>query len=383
MGLFQPTLDARPNQRYYIKCPEGSIAIPPGATFPNDLEDGSKIHPEDGDGVWRWTPDRYFEERKKGNVIFKETNSSPLIDQHRKQSKWNVYTKIWLKDRLEGGSLPLDLFDKFENRHSSKEISELDLPFDFAKPTQLLAYLMQIIDVSGYDIVLDFFAGSCSTAHALLTYNAQNLYSNARFVCVQLPEKIDVDTEAFKAGFVNIAEIGKERIRRVIKKIETEQAERAKENKEKLPGMEADVPELDLGFKVFKLDSSNIKPWDADFDNLEESLFNAVENIKSDRSEADVLYELLLKYGLDLAVSIEKRKIDGKTVYIIGAGALIVCLAKQISLEFVEGIAALKDELKPEVMRVVFKDSGFKDDVVKTNAVQILRQAGIDDVKSL
>ena len=108
-----------------------------------------------------------------------------------------------------------------------------------------------------------------------------------------------------------------------------------------------------------------------------------MENIKPDRTEADVLYELLLKYGLDLAVPIEQRKIDGKTVYIIGAGALIVCLADKVSLDVVEGIAKLKAELKPEVMRVVFKDAGFKDDVVKTNAVQILRQAGIEDVKSL
>lgn len=108
-----------------------------------------------------------------------------------------------------------------------------------------------------------------------------------------------------------------------------------------------------------------------------------MENIKQDRSETDVLYELLLKYGLDLAVPIEVREIAENTVYVIGAGALVVCLAKQISLEVVEGIAALRDELKPEVMRVVFKDSGFKDDMVKTNAVQILRQAGIDDVKSL
>lgn len=108
-----------------------------------------------------------------------------------------------------------------------------------------------------------------------------------------------------------------------------------------------------------------------------------MDNIRPDRTEADVLYELLLKYGLDLAVPIEKRKIAGKTAYVIGAGALIVCLAKKISLEVVEGIAALKEELKPEVMRVVFKDSGFSDDVVKTNASQILRQAGIEDVKSL
>ena len=108
-----------------------------------------------------------------------------------------------------------------------------------------------------------------------------------------------------------------------------------------------------------------------------------MENIKSDRSETDMLYELLLKYGLDLALPIEERKLYGKTVYIIAAGALIVCLAKQINQEAVGGIAALKGELNPEVIRVVFKDSGFKDDVVRTNAVQILRQVGIDDMKSL
>ena len=96
-----------------------------------------------------------------------------------------------------------------------------------------------------------------------------------------------------------------------------------------------------------------------------------------------MLYELLLKYGLDLAVPIEERQIGGKTVYIIGAGALVICLADAISLEVVEGIGKLKAELKPELMRVVFKDAGFKDDVVKTNAVQILRQASIEDVKSL
>ena len=112
-------------------------------------------------------------------------------------------------------------------------------------------------------------------------------------------------------------------------------------------------------------------------------MLDAVENIKPDRVELDILYELLLKFGLDLAVPIEERAIDGKTVYIVGAGALIVCLADGITLDLAEGIAALKAELEPEIMRVVFKDAGFPDDVVKTNRVQILRQAGIDDVKSL
>ncbi|MDF1581760.1 MAG: site-specific DNA-methyltransferase, partial [Methyloprofundus sp.] len=139
----------------------------------------------------------------------------------------------------------------------------------------------------------------------------------------------------------------------------------------------------DLGFKVFKLDSTNIKPWEVDFDMTERTLEDFISNIKTDRREEDVLYEILLKYGLDLTLPISERTIAGKKVFDIGMGALIICLADAISLEVVEGMAKLKEELNPEIMRVVFKDSGFKDDVVKTNAVQILRTAGIVDVRSL
>ena len=139
----------------------------------------------------------------------------------------------------------------------------------------------------------------------------------------------------------------------------------------------------DLGFKVFKLDSSNIQTWDADYATMDKDLFGAIDNIKTDRSQDDVLYELLLKYGLDLAIPVETRTIHGKTVFIIGAGALVVCLDKEIDLNTVKGIAALKAELTPQIMKVVFKDAGFADDVVKTNTVQILKQASVDDVKSL
>ena len=140
---------------------------------------------------------------------------------------------------------------------------------------------------------------------------------------------------------------------------------------------------VDLGFKVFKLDSSNIKVWDSDFDSLETSLLDSVDNMKKDRSVEDVLYEILLKYGLDLTLPIEERKICKKTVYSIGLGALIVCLDKDISLDVVEGITKLKEELNPEITRVVFSDTGFKDDVVKTNTIQILKQHGIEDAKSI
>lgn len=252
---------------------------------------------------------------------------------------------------------------------------------DTVKPVQLLKYLSATFSCQK-DIVLDFFAGSCTTAQAIMELNYEER-GRRRFVVVQLPEIIEKDSEAYRAGFRTIADIGRIRLRNFINKIDAESNKRTNELLEKLLGTAEDAPELDLGFKVLRLDASNIKLWDADFDNLETALLDTVENIKPDRTEADVLYELLLKYGLELTVPIEKREINGKRVYIIGAGALIVCLAKGIGLDAVEGIAALKEELKPEVMRVVFGDAGFEDDVVKTNAVQILRQAGIEDVKSL
>ena len=253
--------------------------------------------------------------------------------------------------------------------------------FETPKPVELLERVCRI-SMAQDDLALDFFAGCSPVAEAVINLNSQDGGSR-RFIMVQLPEPCDETSEAYKAGYGNIAEIGKDRIRRVVKKVQSTQAEKAGEAKIRLPGTTEDVPELDLGFKVFKLDASNIKPWDGDFENLDKALWDAVENIKPERTEVDVLYELLLKYGLDLAVPIEEQKIGGKKVYVIGAGALIVCLADNISLDVLEGIAALKNELKPELMRVVFKDAGFKDDVVKTNAVQILRQVGIDDVKSL
>jgi len=251
--------------------------------------------------------------------------------------------------------------------NGSREVRDLmgGKLFDFPKPVLLLQELVtQSTENDG--IILDFFAGSATTAHAVLKLNSQDS-NNRKFICVQLPEKLEEKSEAYKAGYKNIADISKERIRRAAKKIRGENPLFAG----------------DLGFKVFKLDTSNIKTWEAGFDTLEEDLLNAVDYIKHDRSSDDVLYELLLKYGLDLTVPIETRTIAGKTVYSIGLGALVVCLDKDVSIDVVNGIGALKEELKPEIMRVVFKDESFKDDVVKTNALQTLKRFGIEDIKSL
>ncbi|ROO27501.1 site-specific DNA-methyltransferase [Salinisphaera japonica] len=246
------------------------------------------------------------------------------------------------------------------SQKATAELEEIGVPFDdYPKPSELLKYLIAM--VAGNDfIVLDFFSGSSTTAHAVLKANAQDEGAR-RFIMCQLPEPCSSDTIAAKSGFDNIAQIGKERIKQALNSLGVNQC----------------------GFKVFKLSDSNIVPWVPSDDDIKTSLFDNVDNIRHDRSEADVLSELLLKYGLDLAVPIEAREINGKTVHIIGAGALVVCLADAVDLNLVNGIAALKAELAPEVMRVVFKDNGFADDVVKTNAVQILRQASVEDVKSL
>lgn len=231
--------------------------------------------------------------------------------------------------------------------NGSREVRDLlgGKHFDFPKPISLLKTLLKQ-GASKDDLVLDFFSGSSSFAHSVIDLNYED-NEKFKYIMVQLPEPIDEKSEAYKAGYKTIADIGKERIRRAGDKILQDNADKE------------GIENLDIGFKVFKLDSSNIKPWDADFDNLEDTLLDHIENIK------------------------EERSINGKTVYAIGLGALVVCLADDISLDVVEGIGKLKAELQPEVMRVVFKDNGFKDDVVKTNAIQNLKKYGIDDVKSL
>ena len=337
----QDRREDRPSMYFGLESPDKSIVFPTG--------------PSGYESRWRVSKSRYNQMVKDNLIYWKQDDDN----------KWTVYFKYYLEGRTKRAS---NLWTDIEgNKKGSIDVRNLlgDKIFDTPKPIELIKRAMQIA-CDENSIVLDFFAGSSTTAHAVMTLNSED-NGNRHFIMVQLQEPCSEDGEAYKAGYKSIAEIGKERIRRAAKKIKADNQDY----------------QGDLGFKVFKLDSSNLKPWDADFDSLAQDLAEAAEVVKAERSAEDVLFEILLKYGLDLTLPIATHILEGKTIYEVGAGALVVCLDSGITEAVAEAIGKLKETLEPEVMRVVFKDSGFANDAAKVNAVQVLKQFGIDDVKSI
>ena len=311
---------------------KGYIPIRPGMR-------NNKLH------RWRWGFETFLERISEIVIQFKNNNYGAYFKQEGFNSPKNIHN-------FSVGTLEIkNLFDGIKL-------------FDYPKSIKYLSYINSI-STRGNELILDFFSGSATTAHAVMKLNSED-DGNRKFICVQLPETTDEKSESFKAGYKNICEIGKERIRRAGEKVKSESGK----------------TELDIGFKVLKLDSSNIKSWDSDFENLETNLLDAVENIKSDRNEEDLLYEILLKYGLDLTLPINKP-FENKNIYNIGFGALIICLDSNISIDITDEIIAIKKEYDSEITRVVFKDSGFKNATEKTNIIKTLNQNGIDEVVSV
>ena len=273
MGLYQASLslERSSNARYFIKCPDDTLCIPP---------EGKR---------WRVIEKSYFNMLEEGNIEFKETSTSPLIDDKGMQSKWNIYTKIWLKDRQEEGQIPNDLILKYENRHSSKELQKLNIPFDFAKPSELIKYLLEITSLNENDVVLDFFAGSGTTAHAVLDYNKEN-ETNLNFILNQLPEKVQ-DKNALSQGYDLISEITNKRIKNVI-----------------------DQNELNQGFKVFKQETSTIYKWQEfipDQDGALPDLFHNLEMayknpLQDGVTTQDFITEVILQEGFPLTAKQEE-----------------------------------------------------------------------------
>ena len=299
-----------------------------------------------------------------------------------KTGEWRIYTKTW---EPSGGITPRSLLVEKEhgrNRDGTIELAELLGPkvFTNPKPIKLIRHLLSIGAKDEDALVIDFFAGSGTVGHAVLEMNAQ-LGGHRRFILVQLPEKLTEDHVPERPGFAfcqsigrptNVAEITKERLRRAAKKV--------KEENPMLAG--------DFGFRVFKLDHSNIRAWEPDRSDLPKTLEESVEHLKTDRTEADILYEVLLKLGLDLCVPMEKRSIAGKDVHAIGGGVLLACLAEKITRDEVEplaqGIVERHKALAPAGdSTCVFRDSAFADDVAKTNLAAILQQHGLVNVRSL
>ena len=331
---------------YPIECPDGSITYPNGRTqFEND------------GWIWTWGKEKFDWGLKNGFIEFKKSK--------KKESGWGVYYKNYVnvnnKDELTERSAPhKNVIMDIINTEGSAEIKKLfgSKVFSYPKPSNLIKQLLTY--VNDCDIVLDFFSGSGTTADAVMRYNTET-NSNCKYILVQIPEITDEKSAAYKENYVNLCEIGKERIRRAGDKIVEESGNK----------------KLDVGFKVFKLDSSNLEKWDPNYNDLEQTLLVAQDNIKKGRTQEDLIYEIMLKYGLDLTLPIEKHETNNNMIYSIGFGSLLICLDDNITKEISDSIIELSKD--SEVKRVVFKDNGFASDSDKTNIKEILRVNKIDE----
>ena len=324
------------------------------------------IHPKTGkpcktpDAGWRFSSfDRMKEEIESGRVVFGEDETTlPRIRRNMfeadKQVMRSVFFSYAQTATLEFGKL-------FDNKRV------FDNPKNVDDIRKLIEYLTS---KDADDIILDFFSGSATTAHAVMQLNAED-GGNRRFILVQLPEVCDEKSEAYKAGYKNICEIGKERIRRAGKKLT--------ETKDGQLSMDGERGALDIGFKVFKLDTSNMKLWDAtpieeaNADELTERMNQMVRRIKPERSDLDMVYEVMLKLGVPLTFPVQRLDINGKPVYEVGEDCLLlICLAEFVEPEDVEAMA----DYAPAKM-IMSRDS-FKDDTAMANAYYILRDRQIE-----
>lgn len=309
---------------------------------------------------WRYpTPERLQEEVDKGHVVFgKDETTVPRVRMNLFEADKEVMRSVHFSYAQTATNEFTRIFDGKRVFDNPKPISDIK---------KLVDYLTSKDDE---DIILDFFSGSATTAHAVMKLNAED-GGNRRFILVQLPEVCDENSEAYKAGYKNICEIGKERIRRAGKKLTDTDGQMQIGNSEKKP--------LDVGFRVFKLDSSNLQTWDATpVDELRlEDLLNRmntmINRVKADRSDLDMVCEVMLKLGVPLTYSVNKVAVNSKVAYTVGDDCLLlVCLAADITPEDVEAMA----EYVPA--KVIISRDSFANDTAMANAYYILRDRGIE-----
>ena len=346
---------------YPIEMPDGTLRYPGGTSQIND--EGWN---------YLWSKDKVKWGIENGFIEFKNVNGT-----------WNVYNKRYSRMDNEGNyierTIPFRNLITSDNCNTAQGTAELRelfnmRPFDFPKPSKFIKLLLsQVLRKEKNSIVLDFFSGSATTAHAVMKLNADD-GGNRKFIMVQLPELCDEKSEAYKAGYKNICDIGEERIRRAGEKIKSEWEK--EHPSDGLFGSEEQFT-TDIGFKVFKLDSTNVNEWDPNMKLDEKELAMRLgEVFKSYRSKEDILYEIMLKYGV-FDKQVEEIELNGKPMYRVGKRYMIVCLDDQITSDDVKDIG----ELSPKT--VIFNEAGFRDDNEKINAVYNLEKAGVEDVKCI
>lgn len=347
----------------------------PNLYYPMISDAGFEIFPLET-RVWRYSRDVHENKSRDNRVWWGKdgTNAVPAYKSFLSEVKaGRVPTTIWHYD------------DAGHNQSAKQELNSLipESPFSTPKPTKLVKLAAAIsVERDAGDIVLDFFAGSGTTADAILQQNASD-GGNRKVISVQLPEVTDENSSAYRAGYRTIAEISKERIRRAGKKIKEELSAKQNNGKqgqlldEEQQGHAADS--LDTGFRVLKIDSSNMADVYYTPDAIAQDLLsNQADNIKPDRTPEDLLFQVLLDWGVDLSLPIRKNTLEGKTVFYVDDNALVACFDEGISEALVKELA----EVQP--LRVVFRDTGFASDAVKINVEQIFKQLSPGtDVKSI
>lgn len=313
--------------------------------YPITTPNGTVVRPTNG-RCWFTSKERMDELIKSGRVWFGEDGGNvPRIKRYLADVQQGMTpTTIWKYDEAGHNQ---------EGRQEVKDLFEGQGYFDGPKPLRLLNRILQIANLKTDSIILDFFSGSATTAHAVMQLNAED-GGHRKFIMVQLPEPCDEKSEAFKAGYKNICEIGKERIRRAGEKI-----------KEESP---LTTQDLDIGFRVLKLDDSNMKDvYYAADDYEQQNLVDMISNIKEDRTDLDLLFGCLLDWGLPLSLPYQSEQIDGCTVHTYNDGDLIACFDANVPESVVKEIA------KRKPLRAVFRDSSFADSPSKINVFEIFK----------
>lgn len=304
---------------------------------------------------WRISPEKFSSALADGRIIF------------GKDGKGRPQMKSFYEEKKEFGSVDNSWFTSERigtTTNGTKEVMDLfggQPYFDKPKPTSLLRKIIDLANVREDDIILDFFSGSATTAHAVMQLNAED-GGHRKFIMVQLPEKCDEKSEAYKAGYKNICEIGKERIRRAGEKILKEQL--ANNNST----LNSPNSKLDIGFRVLKLDSTNMKDvYYAPCDYDQGFLPQMESNIKDDRTDLDLLFGCLIDWGLPLSLPYKSEQLGGCTVHTYNDGDLIACFDANIPESVVNEIA------KRKPLRAVFRDSGFESSPEKINVFEIFK----------